>query len=159
MAINKNGYPAVKTNLPPVVVRRIRDMLEAGTRHITQVAKACGVGTAAVKRLIENDPELKALHEAAYEATMEEVEDAGIEICTNPEINPIARVKMIETFLKGRRSKVYNQALSDVTDTSGVQNIRRIVIAPVLPVVQVDSNGIPIDTPKTKEKQGEVINV
>lgn len=153
--MTKGGYP-VASRLPAVVQKRVKEMLIAGTRHLTQVAKSCGVTTDAVKRLVDNDPELKALHDAAYEAKMEEVEDAAFDICTDPEINPIARVKMIETMLKGRKAKVYNQSMSDPTQ-GGPAQAKRIIIAPVLPVVQVDANGIPLS--EKRGVQEEVINV
>lgn len=151
----RNGYP-VASRLPAIVQKRVRAMLEAGTRHLTQVAKSCGVTTDAVKRLVESDPELKALHDAAYEEKMEEVEEAAFDICTDPEINPIARVKMIETMLKGRRSKIYNQSMSDPTQ-GGPAQAKRIIIAPVLPVVQVDANGVPLS--EKRGHQEEVIDV
>lgn len=144
----KHGYPTVKTRLPPVVVNRIREMLLAGTRHLTQVARACNVTTDSVKRLVEQDPELKALHDAAYEEKMEQVEDAMFEQAINGD-NEIAKEKAQEYLLRFRRPKVYSPELSDAAAMGG-QQTRRIIIAPILPVCQVDKDGIPI---KPQEQQ------
>lgn len=148
----KGDHGVAKGVLPAVVVKRIREMLVEGTRHLTRVAKACNVSTAAVRKIIDSDPELKALHDAAFEECMEDVEDAAFEMATNRDEHPVAREKMIEFLLKGRKRKTYGD---DVDGAESAIPTKRIVIAPILPVLKVDGNGAPIQ----ETKKAEVIDV
>ena len=152
----KGGITPYRSQLPTVVQKRIREMLEAGTRHLTQVAKACGVSTCVVKRMVESDPELKALHDAAYEEKMEDVEDAMFDMAVNGD-NEVAKEKAQEYLLRYRRPKTYSPDLCDQAASGGTPT-KRIVIVPVMPVTPCDANGIPIQ-PKQEPKQAEVIDV
>lgn len=135
------------------VQRKIRASLLSGKHpQIATVARACGVSSAYVRRMLDNDPELAASVKTSLEITAEQIEQAAVDMCLNDELNPIARQKMIEFCLPKMMPEKYGSQ-AELLGHSG-QSVKRIAIMPVMPVVAVDADGIPI-----KQKKEEVIDV
>ena len=128
-------------NPVPVEVKdRIRDMRAAGNQSIAQISRAAGVSYGTVRKILDDDPDLAELHADAWNSLMDQVELAGIDLAINGG-NEIAREKMVEYFLRYRRPKVYNpESPNGIAGNS----TKKVVIVPVMPVCNIDNDGIPI---------------
>jgi len=137
-----------------VQIRKIKaDLLSGKHPQLSKIARRNGVSVCYIKRLLENDPELKQSYEDALLETAEEIEQAAVDMCLDDGINPIAREKMIEFCLPKMMPQRYGEQAELL---SGVgQRVKRIALVPVMPVVEVDANGIPVE----RKPQGEVIDV
>ena len=127
--------------IPDEVKDRIRDMLASGQQSVAQISRAAGVSYGTVRKILDDDPDLAELHADAWNSLMDEVEAAGVDLAINGG-NEIAREKMVEYFLRYRRPKVYNpESPNGIAGNS----TKKVVIMPVMPVCNIDKDGIPIE--------------
>lgn len=127
--------------IPDEVKDRIRDMLASGQQSVAQISRAAGVSYGTVRKILDNDPDLAELHADAWNSLMDDVEAAGVDLAINGG-NEIAREKMVEYFLRYRRPKVYNpESPNGIAGNS----TKKVVIMPVMPVCNIDKDGIPIE--------------
>ena len=127
--------------IPEEVKDRIRDMLASGQQSVAQISRAAGVSYGTVRRILDDDPDLAELHADAWNSLMDDVEAAGVDLAINGG-NEIAREKMVEYFLRYRRPKVYNpESPNGIAGNS----TKKVVIMPVMPVCNIDKDGIPIE--------------
>ena len=127
--------------IPEEVKDRIRDMLASGQQSVAQISRAVGVSYGTVRRILDDDPDLAELHADAWNSLMDDVEAAGVDLAINGG-NEIAREKMVEYFLRYRRPKVYNpESPNGIAGNS----TKKVVIMPVMPVCNIDKDGIPIE--------------
>ena len=127
--------------IPDEVKDRIRDMLASGQQSVAQISRAAGVSYGTVRRILDDDPDLAELHADAWNSLMDDVEAAGVDLAINGG-NEIAREKMVEYFLRYRRPKVYNpESPNGIAGNS----TKKVVIMPVMPVCNIDKDGIPIE--------------
>lgn len=127
--------------IPEEVKDRIRDMLASGQQSVAQISRAVGVSYGTVRKILDDDPDLAELHADAWNNLMDEVEAAGVDLAINGG-NEIAREKMVEYFLRYRRPKVYNpESPNGIAGNS----TKKVVIMPVMPVCNIDKDGIPIE--------------
>ena len=127
--------------IPDEVKDRIRDMLASGQQSVAQISRAAGVSYGTVRKILDDDPDLAELHADAWNSLMDDVEAAGVDLAINGG-NEIAREKMVEYFLRYRRPKVYNpESPNGIAGNS----TKKVVIMPVMPVRNIDKDGIPIE--------------
>lgn len=127
--------------IPDEVKDRIRDMLASGQQSVAQISRAAGVSYGTVRKILDDDPDLAELHADAWNSLMDDVEAAGVDLAINGG-NEIAREKMVEYFLRYRRPKVYNpESPNGIAGNS----TKKVVIMPVMPVCNIDKDGIPIE--------------
>ena len=127
--------------IPDEVKDRIRDMLASGQQSVAQISRAAGVSYGTVRKILDDDPDLAELHADAWNSLMDDVEAAGVDLAINGG-NEIAREKMVEYFLRYRRPKVYNpESPNGIAGNS----TKKVVIKPVMPVCNIDKDGIPIE--------------
>ena len=127
--------------IPDEVKDRIRDMLASGQQSVAQISRATGVSYGTVRKILDDDPDLAELHADAWNSLMDDVEAAGVDLAINGG-NEIAREKMVEYFLRYRRPKVYNpESPNGIAGNS----TKKVVIMPVMPVCNIDKDGIPIE--------------
>jgi len=137
------------------VQRKIRATLLSGKHpQLATIARENGVTRDYVQRMLDNDPELAASVRTAMAITAEQIEQAAVDMCLDDGVNPIAREKMIEFCLPKMMPEKYGEQASLL---GAGQAVRRIALVPVMPVIAVDENGIPIQ--QSKEAQGKVIDV
>lgn len=127
--------------IPEEVKDRIRDMLASGQQSVAQISRAAGVSYGTVRKILDDDPDLAELYADAWNSLMDDVEAAGVDLAINGG-NEIAREKMVEYFLRYRRPKVYNpESPNGIAGNS----TKKVVIMPVMPVCNIDKDGIPIE--------------
>ena len=133
--------------IPDEVKDRIRDMLASGQQSVAQISRAAGVSYGTVRKILDDDPDLAELHADAWNSLMDDVEAAGVDLAINGG-NEIAREKMVEYFLRYRRPKVYNpESPNGIAGNS----TKKVVIMPVMPVCNIDKDGIPIEDMSTNK--------
>lgn len=127
--------------VPESVKDNIRDMLARGQQSIAQISRAVGVSYGTVRKILDEDPDLKELHTDAWNSLIDDVEAAGVDLAINGG-NEIAKEKMIEHFLRYRRPKIYNpESTASLSDN----HTKKIILAPIMPVCKIDKDGIPIE--------------
>ena len=147
------------TPLPVVrqdVQRKIRATLLSGTQtKLSVIAKSNGVTVQYVRDMLNNDPELRASYETSLAQTAERIEEAAVSMCLDEDTNAIARQKMIEFMLPKLMPERYSEQ-AQIANSAGL-GVKRIAVVATLPVIKVDSDGIPIQE-KSKDPT-EIIDV
>lgn len=136
-----------------IVNRKIRATLLSGERpQLATIARVNGVSRDYVQRMLDNDPELMSSYKTSLCVTAEKIEKAAVDMCLDDGVNPIARGKLIEFMLPKMMPEKYGEQ-AGLLNGSG-SGVKKIAINLVMPVIEVDQDGIPIS-----KKEPEIINV
>lgn len=143
---------ALIESLPQKTKDNIEKLLLSG-RHpsLVDIAHRCGVTLSTINAVLRNDPDLAEAYENAMAITANAIENAAVDMCLDEQQHPIARQKMIEFMLPKLNPRRYGEN-SEVLNNAG-RGIKRVAFVPVMPVVQVDDNGIPIVQSKSPLEQ------
>ena len=133
---------------------KIITMLESGCYpNVSMIARACKTTPQTIRNMFIKDPSLKERFHEAIAAKIDEVEESAIDLAINGN-NEIAKQKAQEFILKHKKPEDYGENAEALAAAS--KAVRRIIVAPVLPTIAVDANGIPIQQNKTEP---EVIDI
>lgn len=137
---------------------KIVRMLESGCYpNLSMIARACQTTTATIRNMFNKDPSLKQKFHDAIEAKINEVEESAIDLAING-CNEIAKQKAQEFILKHKKPEEYGENAEALV--AATKAVKRIIVAPVLPTIAVDANGIPIQpNPEPEVVEAEVVDV
>lgn len=123
------------------VKRGISEMLSSEEYYTdAEIGRACGISASDVQRLVNEDPDLRALRAQAEQEMVQKVERSALQLAIGGR-NEMARQKSQEFILRKLKPDVYG----DNADLSrSAKSQKRILLVEKLPVIAVDDNGIPI---------------
>lgn len=128
---------------------KIIAMLESGCYpNVSQIARACKTTRMTIWNMLHADPDLSKRFHSAVAAKIDEVEESAIDLAINGN-NEIAKQKAQEFVLKHKRPEEYGENAEVLA--AAARAVKRIIVAPQLPTIPVDSNGIPIEFKKQEE--------
>ena len=140
-------------NLPAQIRTQIREALLSGLYpNKAELARRFRVTPNCIYQMLRTDPDLKEAYEIALKDQADKIAETAVALCLDDEFHPIAREKLIETMLPKLDPERFGENADLLQAASGTKQ-RRIIIAPVLPVVAVDENGIPVKKDEAVEAQ------
>ena len=127
--------------------QKIIRMLISGEFPVdSAIARACNVKPSVITRMLAKDPQLAEYRMDAEREIAQNIERSAIELAMSAR-NEMARQKGQEFLLKKMMPEKYGDNASFSSSGSGA---KKIIVAPVLPVMKVNADGMPIEEAKSE---------
>ena len=127
----------------PAQRNQIIAMLESGKYpSLAQIARIAMVSPNTVRNMLRKDPDLRDRWQAALMFQADELAQTAIDICKDESVNAMAREKMLEFMM----TKLHPERFGENAEQNNAMNnvSKRVIMQEVMPVIEVDENGIPL---------------